>query len=89
GQKQGVGGALLGRQSDLLSAQALFRGNIPGLTVFGRSEIQQFDRERAALMAQAHARGDGISKQRMIQEATPDILNAKGLLLYLNQSPSP
>ncbi|CAM9631334.1 unnamed protein product, partial [Scytosiphon promiscuus] len=73
--------------ADLMSAQALFGGNIPGLTSFGRAEINSFHREKAALLSAARAAGD-TEKRKMIEETTPDVLNAKGLLMFLRQSPS-
>ncbi|CAM9816425.1 unnamed protein product [Chrysoparadoxa australica] len=69
----------------LLAAQALFRGSIPGVTSFGRSQIQQFNREKQTLLKQnLH---DPV-KARLIEEATPDVLNAKGLLMFLKRSKS-
>ena len=52
-----------------------------------RAEISSFHREKALLLSAAKAAGDK-KKRIMIEETTPDVLNAKGLLMFLRQSPS-
>lgn len=52
-----------------------------------RVEIDNFHREKALLLSAAKAAGD-TKKHLMIEETTPDVLNAKGLLMFLKQSPS-
>lgn len=52
-----------------------------------RVEINNFHREKAMLISAAKAAGD-TKKRIMIEETTPDVLNAKGLLMFLKQSPS-
>jgi hypothetical protein len=83
-EKEGKG--LDGKAAAALSAQALFRGSIPGVTSFGRSQIEKFQKEKMSLL-QAGRNRDAATR-RMIEEATPDVLNAKGLLLFLKKSPS-
>eukprot|EP00903_Cladosiphon_okamuranus_P013207 g12319.t1 len=73
--------------AEYMSAQALFGESIPGLTSFGRAEINSFHREKALLVSAASAAGDA-EKRKMLEETTPDVLNAKGLLMFLRQSPS-
>lgn len=52
-----------------------------------RAEINSFHREKALLLSAARAAGD-TEKRKMLEETTPDVLNAKGLLMFLRQSPS-
>lgn len=52
-----------------------------------RAEINSFHREKALLVSAASAAGD-TEKRKMLEETTPDVLNAKGLLMFLRQSPS-
>eukprot|EP00752_Nemacystus_decipiens_P008339 g7453.t1 len=73
--------------AEFMSAQALFGGSIPGLTSFDRAEINSFHREKALLLSAASAAGD-TEKRKMLEETTPDVLNAKGLLMFLRQFPS-
>ncbi|CAM9192700.1 unnamed protein product [Ectocarpus sp. 4 AP-2014] len=73
--------------ADLMSAQALFGKSIPGLTSFDRAEMHSFQQEKAQLLSAARANGD-TEKRKMLEETTPDVLNAKGLLMFLRQSPS-
>ncbi|CAN0366575.1 unnamed protein product, partial [Ectocarpus sp. 12 AP-2014] len=73
--------------ADMMSAQALFGKSIPGLTSFDRAEMHSFQQEKAQLLSAARANGD-TEKRKMLEETTPDVLNAKGLLMFLRQSPS-
>lgn len=72
-----------GASGGQIAAQALFGEAIPGLTCFGRSEVQQFNREKLNLLrASAH----DPAQLRIISEATPDVFGARGLLNFLKKS---
>ncbi|CAN0555475.1 unnamed protein product [Ectocarpus sp. 12 AP-2014] len=49
--------------------------------------MHSFQQEKAQLLSAARANGD-TEKRKMLEETTPDVLNAKGLLMFLRQSPS-